>query len=1033
MTHGMRQRRGSALLVVLGMVSFLVISAVAFSAYMRYSRLPSSFLRQTVASRLLAKAALANAIDEIDAAIGNNPHPGRGNAAYTFPRGDGVSARRNYWRGRVYTGTNDVNGISMSDTVSPLSFEALAYVPPPLVNEVRYYSRRSTAAKWRGLGFNSGRYIFCAVDVSDYFDVNATLPDVPRSSDPESKISLSYLFENPTSGGNAGFCTPDEWAAVMEEVRSSRVPLISMADWNLAMQDKSPFVRYVGRTAEDGTFYGGEDLDKIRRMTFVTDGYFPRTAAGTTVYDLADDQYQPWTEAQLQNWSPSACEAVANGSSPTLMRLAEHFPFAVSAALYDYLDKDRVPCSLALPTVERAPMICGIEVVFGGGTLAVKDMIPEAQKYAYNPTDYLNSPSRETTKKLQFNLDPDRLQLANIQVSALATYPFRHEDGIASENYTVDGVLLLFLTSDAMGLRPDSASARLREAMEGNGQIYKTASVKDGVISLPISGSTGFGGEIKTQEAAVQPITLSVDVGSVPGDLANADNALLSAVLKVTQTADPIDPSDLTRGYNWANPKPANEKIEDYPQATVESAECKFRPFAPNGAEDAAYAKTGNDLFPLYRTGGADLRLNVAVVLRVRNRDDKVVDMVPATGVCDEVFNRAQNGSGLARDCIVRVSGDWAVGTPLMRLDTGATVKWGKQGFDASIASPAAITISPAVTFIGDPRFNYAPESWFSYGGSCSKENWLNECGAKDADGDIFLQTSDQCRLQSVFELANLPRIGEVDANGTLFAGADNSRGAMREPESVNRKTIGSKADALNREFMWKTYDPLGRYVDDGDDFESLDIISDGGGFKVNPYSDSTNVLMAAFANTPHDWRCAYYDNKEINNLSMMAADYNRKYAWNEFSSGAKIRWTDLEAVAGKFMNAMPNDEFTSDDAAFAPWKDALFNIFHDNLSNDRVNFNLCGINLQDDDVFNTDRKFLYGFWHECFSSRQQLFLIFVRAEPVMMGGGAIGQTPPQLGARAVALVWRDPAAKNNDANSVAPHRTRILFYRQFE
>jgi hypothetical protein len=47
-----------------------------------------------------------------------------------------------------------------------------------------------------------------------------------------------------------------------------------------------------------------------------------------------------------------------------------------------------------------------------------------------------------------------------------------------------------------------------------------------------------------------------------------------------------------------------------------------------------------------------------------------------------------------------------------------------------------------------------------------------------------------------------------------------------------------------------------------------------------------------------------------------------------------------------------------------------------------------------------------------------------------MLGSGMSGQIPPQLGARAVALVWRDPR-KSKDA--VSPHQTRVLFYRQFE
>ena len=69
-------RRGSALLIVLGMLAFIVASAVGFAAYMRYSRLPSSYLRRTSASRLLAKAALAEAIDIIDNSIGNSAYPG---------------------------------------------------------------------------------------------------------------------------------------------------------------------------------------------------------------------------------------------------------------------------------------------------------------------------------------------------------------------------------------------------------------------------------------------------------------------------------------------------------------------------------------------------------------------------------------------------------------------------------------------------------------------------------------------------------------------------------------------------------------------------------------------------------------------------------------------------------------------------------------------------------------------------------------------------------------------------------------------
>jgi len=96
-------------------------------------------------------------------------------------------------------------------------------------------------------------------------------------------------------------------------------------------------------------------------------------------------------------------------------------------------------------------------------------------------------------------------------------------------------------------------------------------------------------------------------------------------------------------------------------------------------------------------------------------------------------------------------------------------------------------------------------------------------------------------------------------------------------------------------------------------------------------------------------------------------------------------------------------------------------------------------------DLSSVERKFMYGYLKGCFSSTSQLFLIFVRAQPAE--GGSDG--------RAVALVWRDPnssfpadnAARylNTDdplfaeetwrlkGRTVPPHRTRILFYHQFD
>ena len=51
-------KKGSALLIVLGMFAFMLVSAVAFSMYMRASRAPSSYLLRNTSMRQVVKAAV---------------------------------------------------------------------------------------------------------------------------------------------------------------------------------------------------------------------------------------------------------------------------------------------------------------------------------------------------------------------------------------------------------------------------------------------------------------------------------------------------------------------------------------------------------------------------------------------------------------------------------------------------------------------------------------------------------------------------------------------------------------------------------------------------------------------------------------------------------------------------------------------------------------------------------------------------------------------------------------------------------------
>ena len=70
-------KKGSALLIVLGMLSFMVVSAVGFSIYMRSSRTPSSYLRRNVSARYLVRAALAKAIEDLEGNYNSDPDWGK--------------------------------------------------------------------------------------------------------------------------------------------------------------------------------------------------------------------------------------------------------------------------------------------------------------------------------------------------------------------------------------------------------------------------------------------------------------------------------------------------------------------------------------------------------------------------------------------------------------------------------------------------------------------------------------------------------------------------------------------------------------------------------------------------------------------------------------------------------------------------------------------------------------------------------------------------------------------------------------------
>ena len=1060
-------RRGSALLIVLGMLSFMIVSAVGFAAYMRYSRLPSSYLRRTNSARLLVKAAVAEGINAVDFAVCNNYHPNVGyKSVGRDRRSHPYDANRtmNVWRHRVLMATNAnataiLNASSVEDigyeTVPTLCLEALAYIPPPLVNEARFYSRITPTARWKPLGFDAGRYSFVALDVSDYFDVNRLLADIPRSSAASRRITLSYLFEdqhhrNAPSGAESW----DE--SFMSQFRKydantfsldfkGKFPLVSMADFNLALgkkgsvgQFKSPFYRFVKENAPN--FYGSGagtdsvDFETFRRMTFVTDGIYRENLTATytdnngnkhteKLLSLSDSRNQPFKMDDLDN-KGGKMQGLTGSLMGQSMQNRDDWKELISrlgcAALFDYLDADHIPVSVALPTVERTPMICGLGISkFNGSQLLIKKDVTPGYGSSTDPTskDFgaedapPNAQSRKAKVTVRYKLDPKIVEgFMGGTLKSLVVFPFSHADG-DDGNFEMDGRFALFLSSEKMSLRTSPTDViHLKKDIDESGFL------DNGLISAKLdSKQIAKFTNVKESRDALRLVDYSLRGGTKAStELGMDGNALLEVVYEWNQDNN-NNAGGLPGNASWS---PTWSNLNKKDKTKITGAKCAIPIVTAGGVVDTKF-RNSDELMGLITGGGTEIRLNGGAWMRIKDTKsgNKVVDMVPACILDDKEQNSLPDANTIYQGLASRLG----TGYPLMKFNTGVVFNFSIDGLDAIADKPKDVTISPTTLIVADPRYNYAPEHWFSLGEALSENAWLNnnKLGDGDRDNDIFMATSDSGYLQSIYELAMLPRFTNLRTFGN-----DETLGNLESPSGKGLDSIpGSFNDIANKDFMWRTYDPFD--IDRGA-FDELPWTSEGAGFKVNPYSDSTNVLMAAFANTPIDWKRASTNDVGFEDYAMMkSADFNRKYAFNEYSQDTRVSWNFLQGVAGR-LHYLVRDCAANNQGWTTAWQRMEW--YYDK---DRF----CGLDLDDktDSLNLADRKFLYGYWRECLGVKQQLYLIFARAEPTMMGGDASGQLPPQLGARAMALVWRDPASTQDNNGRYVPHQTRVLFYRQFE
>ena len=1213
-------QQGSALLVVLGFLSFMVVSAVAFAIWMRSERVPSSALRRDVANRYLVKAALAQAMSRVDDAIRSHAFPG----AWCTNEQSTVYRDRNgwaydWWESRVFMppdpegkgtpsgGKPNSRYAPVTKTVSVLNLEALGYLPPAIANDVRFLARSSWAAQWDYFNFDAGRYAFCAVNVSDMLDITKMAADSPRTSaaavraqdagekPPPSRFSLAYLFRD----SDDGHSSPSGGAATLFDERVhtkpgggewNAAPLVSLMDYNLSLGDKSsgdfysPFAEWIYPSKNSTKFHrdridpGSGEIKGVARQPFVTNSYFPTNDLmrcgnnSDTLLDISQEQNWPFPQALLQKDKANLDDVLMESNDDLFWKpmtdVRHAFCVLDRFSLFDYLDDNDTPLSLAIPCVERVPMLTAL------GPLSTSSVKME----------FVTSASPETEADPRGNDYRKKVTKTNIKVTlggmgmhSTVIYPFSGGDDPGT--FTIEAFARLVFVGDEGDVAADAAP---RVSLRNNGLAKNCRpTAKDWTSD---DKGKPFSVDGSNQNALF--ITLpSENPQSWKPDryMASERNSWHDQVLTFKDVQLPNEGITILRKIQYVKvqrDKDGNETGETTdPEHPKPLYEIVLRPFGENGEllsvpEGEMDETTFEGIREKYK-----IRPYLVTWARVKNDKDDTVDLVPATFEDDQTYNGIDNQTFAANAADM----GYALGynaqqtgishnMPIMRfsgktfftykeVEEGKTFE-GNEWYDKSCCAV-------------DPRFNWAPENWW-FDKDISAPNgqtWYDEVfkddgiidklvkyefggghGRGDRANDPFMFVSNLGYLQSVGELAFLPHLSNMSENGTPTAtlgdNKENAKGGNTpsgklyngQPRYLEDFTDASSDKTIPCALAaWKCYqnyrtNPKG--FEFGANLYRRGFVNGAQGFYVNPYTQSDEVMLAALANSPlnywaagenYDWKTRRFKEEQLSFSERQDRMFGNGSTpalngrdLNKIARFLHRRFEDLASMIELPPNMTSQDLF----AYQKVWEDLFDALDWSGTLNCSVKdvyeklqdyyaesgnagdysemyMQQCGykflnqyaqggnktgggtgirlkpekaVHLEEDgdlsadpfraqgnggdtscwqNLYDVDRMFLHSYWRDCFAVRQQLFLIFVRAESTALGGTGEG-TPAQQGGRAVALVWRDPlptfakgssnlpplasGVDDNDGSSPGafqenrrPHKMRILFYRQFD
>ena len=379
MKMNFKSKKGVALLVVVGLLALLMISAVAFTTMMRVERAGASNFRHAVTAREMATVAVNRFIGDIDcghvcdeAIIGDDIYPGWTNGTWHIAGGLDAQGHEKEDEREELSGIPKEVIFSVSPNRGDVAYAHI--LTERMMDFVPGYFRPDIAQvrpQWVALeadGRIVGRYAYVALNTSGLLDINHVGGDAKRESGFEpSEIQLGGLSDTSESFDLASFNNAREDGFVtMEEVvacgEKTQLDVDNIENFgifsyipneDLVPKDLEPDKHNQNGKLQNPKVYVGGDLPNRFNTEQYTYADGTKTTLKNRIYEILERN-----DMLGQNFV---------GSDNRTERIDRYLN-----SLFDYIDDDDDPRDPDSPHVENTAMISGVSFVFDFGWLPVK-------------------------------------------------------------------------------------------------------------------------------------------------------------------------------------------------------------------------------------------------------------------------------------------------------------------------------------------------------------------------------------------------------------------------------------------------------------------------------------------------------------------------------------------------------------------------------------------------------------------------------------------------------------------------------------